>query len=116
MTFSHRSYQKELLDEDAIPFADIKQNLRELDFINTWLGGHKITVDAFKHLSKGKKKISICEIGCGGGDNLVALFCFCKKKNIDISMTGIDIKELLLMPNPISSFQAYFAITLQMRN
>ncbi|MEJ7685196.1 MAG: methyltransferase domain-containing protein [Segetibacter sp.] len=93
MTFSKRSYQKELLDEDEIPFADIKQNMKELDFINKWLGGHKITVDAFKHLSEGKKKISVCEIGCGGGDNLAAIYKWCKKKNIDISITGIDIKK-----------------------
>lgn len=93
MTFSKRSYQKELLDEDSIPFADIKQNLQELNFINTWLGGHKITIDAFKYLSKGKKEISVCEIGCGGGDNLLAISKWCKKKNIDISITGIDLKK-----------------------
>ncbi len=93
MTFSKRSYQKELLDEDEIPFADIKQNMKELDFINKWLGGHKITVDAFKHLSEEKNKISICEIGCGGGDNLAAIYKWCRKKKIDINITGIDIKK-----------------------
>lgn len=93
MTFAHRSYQKELLDEDDIPFEDIKQNLNELNFINTWLGGHAITIDAFKHLAQGKKRISVCEIGCGGGDNLVALYNFSRKKNIRIDITGIDIKE-----------------------
>ncbi len=93
MNFGERSYQKELLDEDNIPFADIKQNMKELDFINKWLGGHKITAKAFEQLSEGKKKISVCEIGCGGGDNLAAIFKWCKKKNIDISITGIDIKK-----------------------
>ena len=93
MIFSQRSYQKELLDEDKIPFADIRQNMKELDFINKWLGGHKITVDAFERLSRGKKKIYVCEIGCGGGDNLAAIYRFCKRKNIDVSITGIDIKK-----------------------
>lgn len=93
MIFSHRAYQKELLDAEDIPFVDIKQNLKELDIINRWLGGHKITVDAFKALLKGRTKISVCEIGCGGGDNLVAINKFCRKKNIDVSITGIDIKE-----------------------
>ncbi len=93
MIFSHRSYQKELLDQDFIPFADIKQNIKELDFINKWLGGHKITVDAFKHLAKGKNKISLCEIGCGGGDNLNAIYRWCQKKKIELAITGIDIKE-----------------------
>ncbi len=93
MNFLQRSYQKELLDQENIPFADIKQNMEELDFINKWLGGHKITADAFEQLSEGKKKISVCEIGCGGGDNLAAIFERCKKKNIDVSITGIDIKK-----------------------
>lgn len=93
MTFSMRSYQKELLDEDEIPFAHIKQNMKELDFINAWLGGHKITLDAFKYLSKGKKNISVCEIGCGGGDNLAAITNWCNKKNIRVDISGIDIKK-----------------------
>ncbi|WP_018613760.1 methyltransferase domain-containing protein [Segetibacter koreensis] len=93
MTFSRRSYQKELLDQDEIPFADIQQNMKELDFINTWLGGHAITVAAFKLLSRGKKEISVCEIGCGGGDNLVAIYNWCQKKHIQLLITGIDIKE-----------------------
>lgn len=93
MTFSRRSYQKELLDQDEIPFADIQQNMKELDFINTWLGGHAITVSAFKHLSRGKNEISVCEIGCGGGDNLVAIYNWCQRKHIQLSIIGIDIKE-----------------------
>lgn len=38
-----RSYQKELLDGDNIPFDDIKQNMKELNIINTLLGGHDIS-------------------------------------------------------------------------
>ena len=38
MDFSVRSYKKELLDRDDIPFADIRQNMQELDFINAKLG------------------------------------------------------------------------------
>ena len=52
MDFSVRSYKKELLDRDDIPFADIKQNMRELDFINAKLGGHKITLEGVKTMMK----------------------------------------------------------------
>ena len=93
MTFSQRSYQKELLDQDNIPFPDILQNMKELNFINTWLGGHKITIDGFKELASNRKQISVCEIGCGGGDNLVAINNYCSKKKIDVQFTGIDIKK-----------------------
>lgn len=93
MNLSHRSYQKELLDEDFIPFAAIKQNMRELNFINKWLGGHRITIHGFKKLAANRKQVSICEIGCGGGDNLVAINEWCKKRKISLCITGIDIKN-----------------------
>ena len=89
----HRSYEKELLDRDDIPFEDIKQNMKELDFINTWLGGHEITVNAFKRLVADKKQITICEIGCGGGDNLVAINKWCNSRKIELRIMGIDIKQ-----------------------
>lgn len=92
MNMSNRSYQKELLDQDDIPFEDIKQNMKELNFINTWLGGHGITVEAFKTLLGIKKRISVCEIGCGGGDNLLAIDKWCRKKGIQVALTGIDLK------------------------
>lgn len=92
MTFSRRSYKKELLDKDDIPFDDIKRNMQELNFINEWLGGHKITVDGFKKLAGFKKKICVCEIGCGGGDNLYAIYKWCLKHKINVTLIGIDIK------------------------
>jgi 2-polyprenyl-3-methyl-5-hydroxy-6-metoxy-1,4-benzoquinol methylase len=91
MNFSSRSYQKELLDRTDIPFEAIERNMYELDIINTYLGGHGITIDGLQQLIEGKKEISICEIGCGGGDNLVAIQKWCKKKNIFVKCTGIDI-------------------------
>lgn len=89
--FSRRSYKKELLDRDDIPFADIQQNMKELDLINTRLGGHEITLAGFKKLAGERENISVCEIGCGGGDNLNAIFRHSRKKNIHTKFTGIDI-------------------------
>lgn len=91
---SNRSYQKELLDGDAIPFEDIKQNMHELDIINTWLGGHQITIKGLACLLgevQQSTSLLICEIGCGGGDNLRAIQQYCKKKNINVKLIGIDI-------------------------
>ena len=92
MSFKHRSYQKELLDGYNIPFEDIKLNMQELDFINTHLGGHKITLEGVKALSK-KTSLHIAEIGCGGGDNLRTIKEWCAKKNITVQLTGIDINK-----------------------
>lgn len=94
--FSHRSALKELLDRDDIPFEDIKQNMKELDFINTWLGGHAITIKGIESLVKLSKfqlsdKLIICEMGCGGGDNLRAIGKWCKKRDISVILIGIDM-------------------------
>jgi hypothetical protein len=88
---SKRSYKKELLDRDHIPFEDIQQNMKELNFINNNLGGHAITIEGFKKLAGEKKSISVCEIGSGGGDNLNAIYRWRSKKNIHLKFIGIDI-------------------------
>lgn len=98
MFLSLRSYQKELLDNEHIPFEDIKQNMKELDFINTWLGGHKITIQGIQQIFSSYptapgKVITICEIGCGGGDNLRAIDRWAAKKHIPVRLIGIDRKK-----------------------
>lgn len=91
--YSRRSYAKELLDRDDIPFADIRQNMKELEFINTHLGGHAITLAGLKKLLGNKNSVFICEVGCGGGDNMVAIHNYCRKNNISVRLEGIDINE-----------------------
>ena len=93
MKGQQRSYQNELLDNNDIPFVDIRQNMRELNIINTLLGGHRITLKGVQTLLFGQKQIHVCEIGCGGGDNLLAIEKWCKNKSIKVTFTGIDIKE-----------------------
>ena len=93
--FRIRSTQKELLDRDDIPFGDIRQNMHELNTINTLLGGHSITIKGVKRLLKQKQQSPplICEIGCGGGDNLHAISSYLQKENFPLEMIGIDIKK-----------------------
>ena len=96
MKFKTRSYEKELLDRDDIPFSDIIVNMRELNVINTLLGGHKITchgVGFFLKQLKSQRHLSIAEAGCGGGDNLAAIHKYLLKKNCPHSLTGIDLKK-----------------------
>jgi hypothetical protein len=49
--FTQRSYQKELLDDEHIPKSDLWQNLKELDIINRYLGGHAATLSALNKLN-----------------------------------------------------------------
>jgi 2-polyprenyl-3-methyl-5-hydroxy-6-metoxy-1,4-benzoquinol methylase len=95
-SFTHRSNKKELLDGDKIPFADIRQNMQELDTINGRLGGHAITLQGVAQLLQNIKRedpVSIVEIGCGGGDNLRVIKNWCKKKGYHATLTGVDINR-----------------------
>lgn len=90
--YSQRTNKKELLDNTDIPFSDIADNMKELDFINRHLGGHAITLQGFKKLTGHLVgNFSVCEIGCGGGDNLNVLDKFCQKNKVKASFIGVDI-------------------------
>jgi 2-polyprenyl-3-methyl-5-hydroxy-6-metoxy-1,4-benzoquinol methylase len=93
-SFKQRSYKKELLDSDAIPFEDIKRNMEELEFINRRLGGHAITLQGLATLTgkaSSRMPLHIVEIGCGRGDNLKAIGKWAAEKNIPVHLQGIDI-------------------------
>ena len=86
-----RSYQKELMDGDDIPFPAMAQTLKELNIINTRLGGHAITLQGVRDLKGNNNSLVICEIGCGGGDNLFAIYKYCQKHEISTRFIGIDL-------------------------
>lgn len=94
-SFKHRSYQKELLDRNDIPFEDIKTNMRELDMINHRLGGHKITTAGFSKLARRyantNEILEVIEMGCGGGDNLRTIRKWAMENKIEVKLSGIDI-------------------------
>ncbi len=94
-SFKQRSYKKELLDRDDIPFSAIKRNMKELDFINRYLGGHDITLDGIVAIIQTagvfNKELAIVEIGCGGGDNLRAIKQWAAHIKLPVKLSGIDI-------------------------
>ncbi|AFK04099.1 SAM-dependent methyltransferase [Emticicia oligotrophica DSM 17448] len=103
MNFKTRSYESELLDNEHIPQEDLYQNLKELDFINRYLGGHSVIIDGFNNsifsnnidnsiFSNYTENINLYEIGSGGGDNLRAVAKFLSKKKINVKLCGIDLK------------------------
>lgn len=93
--FKYRSYQKELLDGEAIPFEAIRQNMAELNTINHLLGGHRITLQGVQALIKKETDTPWCiaEIGCGGGDNLRFIQKWAGANAIDVELIGIDINK-----------------------
>jgi 2-polyprenyl-3-methyl-5-hydroxy-6-metoxy-1,4-benzoquinol methylase len=91
MNYSFRSYLPELLDGTEVPAADIRRNLYELEIINRKLGGHSVTLKGFSQLTSHLQKIQVCEIGCGGGDNMKVIENKFTGKFPDLAFIGIDI-------------------------
>lgn len=91
--FDSRSAEKELLDQNDIPTADLFQNLKELDFINHWLGGYKISFTALKKILQKDKSYKLIDIGCGGGDTLKGISEWNQRAGFNLDLYGIDLKS-----------------------
>jgi 2-polyprenyl-3-methyl-5-hydroxy-6-metoxy-1,4-benzoquinol methylase len=91
--FKNRSNQKELLDAEVIPEADLFQNLKELHIINSLLGGYQISLKALNKIDFKNQLISLVDIGSGGGDTLKTIFKWSKKNKKKIRLFGIDLKS-----------------------
>lgn len=90
--FSKRSDSIELMDDLTSSGAVIDQTLKELEFINTWLGGNAVTTEGIKRLlrEKSDSPLQIADLGCGGGDMLKLLAEKFRRKNRKTTFTGID--------------------------
>ncbi len=93
MLLKNRLYTEELLDAPDIPAEDLFLNLKELNTINTLLGGHAVTLKGLKQFGLQKNQTyKILEIGCGGGDNLLYLAKWARKNGYQLQFWGLDIK------------------------
>lgn len=91
--FSKRSSAIEIMDDLTSSGTIIDQTLRELEFINTWLGGNAVTLNALDKVVQSHREIktlAIADLGCGGGDMLRLINNWAIKRNIQVQLTGID--------------------------
>ncbi len=93
--FAKRCYDKELLDAEGIDTIALHRNLYELGIINSWLGGHAISISGIKKVVQkiNKPHVNIIDVGCGGGDNLRAISKHFFKSNTSVALTGVDLKQ-----------------------
>lgn len=80
---------------DDLNFHDkvVFQTLRELDFINQWLGGNAVTLNAIEKVwteIPKEQSISIADLGCGSGEMLRLIARKASHQNKNIRLTGID--------------------------
>jgi 2-polyprenyl-3-methyl-5-hydroxy-6-metoxy-1,4-benzoquinol methylase len=89
--FSIRSAEAEIMDDLNCSGHVLNRTLRELEIINKWLGGNRITIKSLEQLfPKDNREITIVDLGCGGGDMLRLIDSWGKSKNLKLNLIGID--------------------------
>lgn len=96
INLSARSKEEELMDDLGCTGEVVHQTLRELHTINTLLGGNAISIHAFKKLVKDKDDLTLVDVGCGGGDILMVLAKWCRKKKKKVKFIGIDANASII--------------------
>lgn len=93
--FSQRSETIEIMDDLNCSGPVVDQTLRELEFINKWLGGNAITLNGLNKILSNcsQHELKVADLGCGGGDMLVMINDRLKEKNINAVLTGIDANQ-----------------------
>ena len=83
----------EIMDDFGLNGPELKNTLRDLEKINSWLGGNKITKDGVEKLLNSRikgKTIKIADIGCGNGAMMRKLAVWGRNKGYSFEFVGID--------------------------
>ncbi|QNL23044.1 methyltransferase domain-containing protein [Hyphobacterium sp. CCMP332] len=95
--FKQRSSQKELMDDLNLASDALKQNLRELEMVNSYLGGYKVTLSALKKLKLRKdRKYRLIDIGSGAGDMLKQMAKWANRNHLNIEFAGLDANQFMI--------------------
>jgi ubiquinone/menaquinone biosynthesis C-methylase UbiE len=101
---SYRSNEKELIDDLELDNDALRQNLEELALINKYLGGNQVTTSGLSKLVASPLslrrgvggEVKIADLGCGGGDMLMVMANWAKKKGINAQFIGIDANDFMI--------------------
>jgi len=95
----HRSSQEEIMDDFNFQGAEMEALLSDLERVNKWLGGNKITLNGIAILLRDVPKnapITIVDLGCGDGELLRQCAHYGSKFGYDFKLIGIDANEHIL--------------------
>ncbi len=90
--FSHRSSDKEIMDDLHCSGEELNRSLKEIENINHWLGGDAITLNGLSKVinNQARDTVSIVDLGCGSGGMLKVVNNWAKKNHLIVELFGID--------------------------
>lgn len=83
----------EMMDDPDVDSRLLKKNLKELDILNRYMGGHAVTLGGVKKLLDKRKLYTIVDLGCGSGDTLKYLARWVRWKKVRARFIGVDANE-----------------------
>ena len=99
MNFAARASGPELMDDLTLASEALRQNLDELETINTWLGGYQPVLNALARLKKHfpqNQPLHLADLGSGGGDTLRHVAHWARRNKVAVELTGIDANQFML--------------------
>ncbi|SDY43759.1 methyltransferase domain-containing protein [Hymenobacter psychrophilus] len=110
-----RSEQEELMDDLTLASDELRQNLDELETVNTWLGGYAPVLDALERLRPyfpAGRPLRVADLGSGGGDTLRQIARWARRRRVPVELVGIDANAFML-DYAAAKAQAYPEISFQ---
>jgi 2-polyprenyl-3-methyl-5-hydroxy-6-metoxy-1,4-benzoquinol methylase len=107
--FSKRAYDEELMDDLDCSGEVVHQTLKELETINTLLGGNHVTINGIQKLLNHSTvtRFSLADVGCGGGDILRLIQRWTLKKKLQAKLLGIDANPNIVKEARMSTPDSY---------
>jgi SAM-dependent methyltransferase len=99
MNFATRATTPELMDDLTLATDELRQNLDELETINTWLGGYQPVLGALARLRprfSQRRPLRLADLGSGGGDTLRHIAGWARRQHQPVALVGIDANEFML--------------------
>src|SRR5688572_8609390 len=97
--FSRRSPETEIMDDLEYAGEMMDRTLGELEIINRWLGGNRVTINGISKLLEATNRndvLKVVDLGCGRGDMLILLDSWSKKYNLNLQLFGIDANQYVI--------------------
>jgi SAM-dependent methyltransferase len=97
--FSRRSPETEIMDDLEYAGEMMDRTLGELEIINRWLGGNRVTINGISKLLEGSKRndvLKVVDLGCGRGDMLLLIDSWSRKNNFNFRLLGVDANQYVI--------------------
>lgn len=81
------------MDHPEADREQLRATLRYIDFSNRWLGGYDLLFSGLEKLIRDnpdKKVWRILDVGCGAGDQLLAMAKWAEKQSVIVHLSGLD--------------------------